>query len=40
MFLKEIDEKGIDKLVVTDQVASDFLLSKDIILEAQSKCTI
>ena len=40
LFLKQIDEDGIDKLDVTDQVASDFLLSKDVILEAQSKCTI
>ncbi|MDB3867413.1 hypothetical protein N9333_01145 [Gammaproteobacteria bacterium] len=40
LFLKEIDEDGIDNLNVTDQVAAEFLLSKNVILEAQSKCTI
>lgn len=40
LFLKQVDEEGMDKLDVTDQVASEFLLSKDVILEAQSKCTI
>ena len=40
LFLKQIDEDGIDTIEVTDQVASEFLLAKDVILEAQSKCTI
>jgi hypothetical protein len=41
LYLKVIDEDdGIDITDITDQIASDFGLSKEVAMEAQSLCTI
>jgi hypothetical protein len=40
LFLKEIDEEGTETLEITDQIALDFGLSKEVAMEAQSLCTI